>query len=439
MIPGKGSLKKEHRSIPVGDISALKASVILGANASGKSNLIKAIDFGRKMIVRGQADGQIIDYKKYRLDNEAMGLDSRMEFEIQASGKNYAYGFVFNNKEIVEEWLYEISRRTQKMIFERNIKNKQVFDLGPLLKKNPKDEDQQFLRFTAKGTPNNQLFLRELKVRNVQANVQNVDDPINVYNWFLRTLKVIFPNTRYKEGILSEITDNERLHLVYEELLKYFGTGVSGVRLTEFDLEKLNIPPKVMEDIKENLLNSNSGEARTILTVNGLARRDTYIVSRNGEDLKVEKFMTEHRTKQGGTEVFDTGDESDGTNRIIDFIPLIIDLINDDNVFVIDEMERSLHPNITYDIFDFFLDFASDRNSQLIATTHESSLLTQKLFRKDEIWFVVKDEDGASTIYSLEDYNVRFDKEIRRDYLLGRFKAIPRIGNRYELSINPNA
>ena len=161
MIPGKGSLKKEHRSIPVGDISALKASVILGANASGKSNLIKAIDFGRKMIVRGQADGQIIDYKKYRLDNEAMGLDSRMEFEIQASGKNYAYGFVFNNKEIVEEWLYEISRRTQKMIFERNIKNKQVFDLGPLLKKNPKDEDQQFLRFTAKGTPNNQLFLNQ--------------------------------------------------------------------------------------------------------------------------------------------------------------------------------------------------------------------------------------------------------------------------------------
>ena len=104
-------------------------------------------------------------------------------------------------------------------------------------------------------------------------------------------------------------------------------------------------------------------------------------------------------------------------------------------VFIIDEFERSLHPNLIYDIFDLFLEFAAEVNSQLIATTHESSLLTQKLFRKDEIWFVVKNSMNESLIHSLEDYNVRFDKNIRKDYLLGRFKAIPRIGNRYELSV----
>ena len=261
---------------------------------------------------------------------------------------------------------------------------------------------------------------------------------MNVYNWFLNQLKVIFPNTRYKGGIQSEITDNEKLHMVYEELLKYFGTGISGVRLTEINQEKLNIPQAAMEGIKENLLNLRSEGVRSILMVEKNNFKDTYIISRteDGNDIKVEKFMTEHRTRQGDIEVFDTGDESDGTNRIIDFIPLIIDMLKGDNVFFIDEMERSLHPNLTYDIFDLFLDFATERNSQLIATTHESSLLTQKLFRKDEIWFVVKDNLGASRIYSLEDYNVRFDKEIRKDYLLGRFKAIPRIGNRYELSFN---
>ena len=128
-------------------------------------------------------------------------------------------------------------------------------------------------------------------------------------------------------------------------------------------------------------------------------------------------------------------DESDGTNRIIDLVPLLIDLIEGNNVFIIDEMERSLHPNLIYDIFDLFLNSSSSQHSQLIVATHESSLLTQKLFRKDEIWFVVKDDNGTSQLHSLEDYNVRFDKEIRKDYLLGRFKAIPRIGSRYELSL----
>lgn len=436
MIPGKGSLKKEHRSVPINGISALKTSIILGANASGKSNLIKAIDFGRKMVVQGRKDGQLINYRKFRLDSDSMSADSRMEFEIQAGGKNYAYGFVFNNHIIVEEWLYEISRRSQKMIYERNVKNDPIFDLSPLLKKNEKDEDQQFLRFIAKGTPDNRLFLTELLTRKVQDNVADIQDAVNVYNWFFNQLKVIFPSTRYKGGIQSEITDNEKLHNVYEELLKYFGTGISGVRLTEIKQDKIDIPSGAIEEIKGNLLNIKSEGVRTILTVEKHGLKDTYIISRNDNDIKFEKFMTEHKTQQGNIEVFDTGDESDGTNRIIDFIPLIIDLLKGNNVFIIDEMERSLHPNLIYDIFSLFLELSIQKNSQLIATTHESSLLTQKLFRKDEIWFVVKDDLGSSRIYSLEDYNVRFDKEIRKDYLLGRFKAIPNIGNRYGLSLN---
>ncbi len=129
--------------------------------------------------------------------------------------------------------------------------------------------------------------------------------------------------------------------------------------------------------------------------------------------------------------------ESDGTNRIIDFIPLIIDLLNGDKVFLIDEMERSLHPNLFYDLMDLFLSKCANFNSQLIVASHESTLLTQKLFRKDEIWFIVKDQEGSSHLHSLEDYNIRFDKEIRKDYLLGRFKAVPRLGNRNRLTVLP--
>jgi hypothetical protein len=149
--------------------------------------------------------------------------------------------------------------------------------------------------------------------------------------------------------------------------------------------------------------------------------------------------MTQHHVVgQAKTELFDTSDESDGTNRIIDFIPLIIDLLQGDNVFIIDEMERSLHPNLIYEIIDLFLDKSQNINSQLILASHESSLLTQKLLRKDEIWFAVKDNEGASHLHSLEEYNIRFDKEIRKDYLLGRFKAIAKIGNRNKLTVLPN-
>jgi len=98
-------------------------------------------------------------------------------------------------------------------------------------------------------------------------------------------------------------------------------------------------------------------------------------------------------------------------------------------------MERSLHPNLIYDLLDLFLSKSKGINSQLILASHESSLLTQKLLRKDEIWFVVKDNYGASTLHSLEQYNVRFHKEIRKDYLLGRFKATARLGNRNTLTV----
>jgi AAA15 family ATPase/GTPase len=195
------------------------------------------------------------------------------------------------------------------------------------------------------------------------------------------------------------------------------------------------VPSRLIEKIKDDLLSSKSENVRTLLSINNT----TYFISKLNNELTVHKFMTQHNVfGQAKAELFDTSDESDGTNRIIDFIPLIIDLLQGDNVFIIDEMERSLHPNLIYDLLDLFLDKSHNINSQLILASHESSLLTQKLLRKDEIWFAVKDNDGVSHLHSLEEYNIRFDKEIRKDYLLGRFKAIPKIGNRNKLTVLPN-
>ncbi len=435
MIPGKGTLKTSHKSKSIKGISALKASVIFGANASGKSNLIKAIDFGKTLILKGSKSEQLIKFQNFRLDSSTVVSNSRIEYEIQHNGKNYAYGFIFNSMEIVEEWLYEITNKSENKIFERNSLKKNIFDLEALFKKNKKEEQKQFLKFIAKSTPNNQLFLTEIRTRKVKDNVSDITDLLNVIDWFQNSLKVIFPDDKYKEGVKSELNDDTKLLMTFQELLNYFDTGIDGICLEKVESENMDIPAKLLEVIKEDLLNKKSENRRSIVS-NGNA---TYFISKINDDIEVQKFMTKHKIK-GKTEpaLFDTSDESDGTNRIIDFIPLIIDLLQGDNVFIIDEMERSLHPNLIYDLFDLFLEKSENINSQLITASHESSLLTQKLLRKDEIWFTVKNQEGASHIHSLEEYNIRFDKEIRKNYLLGRFKAVPRIGDRNKLTVLPN-
>ncbi|AYD47551.1 ATP-binding protein [Arachidicoccus soli] len=433
MLPGKGSLKADHKTSKLNGISVLKTAVLFGANASGKSNLIKAIDFGKKMVLRGNKPEKPIDYQKFRLDKQSNINDSRIEYEIQHKGKNYAYGFIFNNELIKEEWLYEIGAKKEIKIFERNFSNKELFDLNYILQKLKKEEEKQFLRFIAKGTPNNQLFLTEIRTRKVRENVSKIDDLLNVIDWFQNSLKVIFPDDKYNEGLKFELKQDVELLTTFEEFLSYFDTGIDGVCLEKVDSENIDIPKPLLEKIREDLLSKKSENIRASIISKG---NTTYFLSVKNNDIVTEKFMTKHKVKNANNpEKFDTSNESDGTNRIMDFIPLLMDLLKGDNVFIIDEMERSLHPNLIYDLLDLFLSKSTGINSQLILASHESSLLTQKLLRKDEIWFAVKDNYGASRLHSLEEYNVRFDKEIRKDYLLGRFKAIPRIGNRNKLTV----
>lgn len=435
LIPGQGRLKPEHKTKPVKGIVTLKTSVIFGANASGKSNLIKAIDFGKHLILRGTKSEKRINYQKFRLDSSYQTSNSRIEYEIQHKGKNYAYGFVFNSDEIIEEWLYEISKKNDKKIFQRSTDAQQTFDLDFLYSKNKKKEEQQFLKFTAKGTPNNQLFLTEIRTRKVEENVSYIEDLLNVIDWFHNSLKVIFPDGKYKEGIKFELKEDENLLITFQEFLNYFDTGIDGVCLEDIDADNIDIPQIILKKIKEDLLDKKTEDVRaTILS----SRNTTYFISKKQENIVYHKFMTKHKTYNKEDEYFDTSNESDGTNRIIDFIPLLMDLLKGDNVFIVDEMERSLHPNLIYDLIDLFLSKSKNINSQLILASHESSLLTQKLLRKDEVWFTVKDKDGSTKIHSLEQYNIRFDKQIRKDYLLGRFKGIPRIGNRNKLTVLPN-
>jgi AAA15 family ATPase/GTPase len=434
MLPGKSRIHTNHLIKPKSrnDIGLLKAAIIYGANASGKSNIAKALDFARKFILRGTtSENKKIDFQSFRLDKEALKKPSRIEIEIKHKDKCYAYGFVFDSTTIYEEWLYEINKNSEKTIFERKEgkEQKPIVTFVGIKFENP--TEKQFLAFTAAGTRKNQLFLTECRVRNVKANVKNIDDILSVIDWFQNSLKIIFPNSKFG-GIEFELRENQDISIIFHEFLNYFNTGIRGIELVDVDFDKIKDFP---EELKKDILSDLSESTKAFIT--SPDKNITYALSKTkSEELKVFKMMTSHDVK-GSTkpEFFEMNDESDGSQRIIDFIPVMMDLMKSDNVFIIDEIDRSLHPNLTCDFVDLFLSKSENVNSQLIATTHESSLLNQKIIRKDEIWFVVKDKFGASSFYSLEEFKIRFDKEIRKDYLLGRYKAVPVFGSRNKLSV----
>ena len=125
-------------------------------------------------------------------------------------------------------------------------------------------------------------------------------------------------------------------------------------------------------------------------------------------------------------DLFEYSDESDGTQRLFDLIPIFLAQKNN-RVILIDEIDRSLHTNLTRKFIELFFVVSRDRSSQLIATTHDSNLLDLDLLRQDEIWFVKREKDHSSIIYSLNRYKERFDKKIEKEYLLGRYDAIPKL------------
>lgn len=248
MIPNLTRKKGNHKSQRIDGISELVTSVVYGANASGKSNLVKAIGFGQNMILRGS--GAMADYEPFRLDVATRNSPSSIEFEFQSGGKNYAYGFDFDHNGIIEEWLYRIKRNSQNRIFERKIVDgKTIFNFDYLLNLNRDNEQQQFLSYLFKSTPDQELFLHSVIGKKTEGNINHFEDVSIALNWFQNTLTVLMPNQSYREGIKSEIGNNDALHDIYEEVLKFFDTGISKINLQEIEESKLDVPKFIIEKI----------------------------------------------------------------------------------------------------------------------------------------------------------------------------------------------
>ena len=377
------SLKEHEYNVAKTDNGEyLKVSAIYGANASGKTNVLQAFDYMKKRILVSDDSkkNSPIDEENiysFMINNDPIAL----EVEILAkNNKIYKYGFEVLNDTIISEWLFE--KRVNKFyaIFERennnvSMKPNKISDLVNI------DERTLFLNIFSKIDRNNEDFS-------------------NVYDWFVNSMYLDLGNPNFERFINNRVSlkilsdENYKKELL--KFIKTFDSGIEGIRTT----------PDSIEAVKNN---------------NGIIDIEVLHRGENGE-LKALPFYL----------------ESNGTRKMFHLFDFLMNALKNGMVLFIDELDAKLHPLLTRYIINLFHNSETNiGNGQLIYSTHDTVNLNKDTFRRDEIWFTEKNKDGISDLYSLSDYilpsdnnnkiskKVRNDATYNKDYLTGRYGAIP--------------
>lgn len=405
------SREKQHSNrLPTlkGFMRLLPVSAIYGGNASGKTNFFKAINFARHIVVQGSQPDARIPVEPFRLDEKCKNLPSTFVFEFLVDGKCYEYGFSITARGVVEEWLIEVLKTTEKELFRRKGK---TMAWGTPLKKD------KALDFLFQGTRDNQLFL-------TNAVSQNNKRFRPMYLWFRDVLVPIAPDSRF-EPFDQFIQKDSPLYGFINETLTRMDTGVSRLGGESVPFDSLPLSADLLNKIREDL--SEDRIIRFRLDFTG----DRIIVFRKDGEIQAQKLVSHHIDADQKEIKFDLRDESDGTLRVIDLLPafLAISQPETNRVYIIDELDRSLHTLLTRYLLESYLAGCSETSrSQLLFTTHDVLLMDQDILRRDEMWVAERDEHGSSELIALSDYKeVRNDNDIRKSYLQGRFGGVPRI------------
>ena len=409
-VAGKGSVHPAHvsRAQKRDDISALKFGVIYGANASGKSNVIKAVALIQQLALGKFPIG---DFEPFKLSKPIIPI-SRIEIEFKTGSRYFAYGLEFSINGIKEEWLYEINARNDRLVFTRKTTDEgNEFEFGDI---SGDTSATQFIKFLGEGTPTRKTFLSEYILRNGKGLCQIKA----AYSWFASGLRIIFPGTRFR-GISFNAEQDNNFHEATRSLLQYFNTGIVDIRRFPVRTkEETNLPESLLDRII-----GNSVPDRTFLVAAPESNECFFFDFKDDGTYSITKQKAVHRNEDEEEIVFEMDEESDGSIRLLDFIPMLIDLGNNEVDYMIDELDRSMHPLLSQKLIECYLHELSDMDTQLIISTHECNLLNLDLIRSDEVWFVEKDKDGSSRLVSLAEYKPR--ENVQKGYLQGRYSAIP--------------
>lgn len=388
-----------------GKHSALSSAIIYGRNASGKSNLLKAMD-SIKHFINYSANSKGMGNELWGIEPFLLDLDSPdspIEFSvtyIASDSIKYSYELSLLKKKIVHEILYYYPNGRQTLLFSRNSSNEITSDLP-----------QRTIRSIQERMYDNQAFLSKVGYEKIEKLL-----PAFTF-WSNENLSYFFHDANFEEdlrNILLEkiIANNNYKTLEYlSQIIKIVDTGIDEIKIIKYDetdFLNTNVPAETLKAFLEQFQYS----PKTI-----------HKVYKEG--------------KVVGEKIFDMNEESDGTNKLLTLGLLMLNILEEGGVIMVDELEKNLHPLLTKTLINLFHNPKTNPNgAQLIFATHDVSLLDNELFRRDQIWFSEKGNDGASTYYSLADLKgIRAGVPLEKYYLKGAFGATPII-NEHDLVFN---
>lgn len=407
--------KQKERLYESDTISLLKSTVIYGSNASGKSNFVEVLRFMKECVMNQEIP--IESYNWYCRNHED-NKEKISSFSVQLllNEDCYEYGFdaILNTQTIKDEWIVDLNKK--KILYQRNNDGK------PLNGLNLGREDRMRMEIYLDDFLHNDksLFLTEMNRNKSFDKDSELSVYHRIYNWFVKDLNVVLPDMPltkfsyyYDESTLSNI----------KKIVRSFDTGIEDIEIKNMSEEQLqnkigiSLYKDVINELKKNV--QKQGQE---LNLSMRSKKEFFNITMNDNyDLEIKTLCFKHGQSMLD---FEFCEESDGTKRVFDFLDILLNK-NQNRVYVIDEMERSLHPNLFNRLIELLNEYQKQSNIQVIFTTHESSIMKQDLFRRDQIWFIERNKDNDSRIYSLDTFNERFDKKISKAYLEGRYGVIP--------------
>ena len=406
-------------SIPGSDEKVLRAGVLYGANGAGKSNFFKALYHLKKMALGGREKGSGTGRTAFRF-REDPEAPSVLDLQFIVRDKLYRFGLILNDEQIIEEWLLEVSGGREKTIYERKTDEKGTVTVNA---KGLKDVGKKLRALATVGGPKEQSFLATIQATLDQDEVHG--SVREVIDWFNDRVRFVPPSSRLlRLGHILSI--NQEFRSFASDFLRAASTGVDALDVFKESISEDQLKDMLPSELFEELMQDADEEGTVVL---GLPDQREVLIQKDSEHrYYLLRIQSIHRHEMPRDIPFSISDESDGTRRLLNLLPALHRLHTDGGVFVIDEVEHSMHPLLVRRFMEFFFQDCSGDRRQLIVTTHESNLLDQQLLRRDEIWFSEKNQKGATSLYSLADFQPRKDLKLDKHYLQGRFGAIPFLG-----------
>lgn len=390
LAKGKGS-ELQNNSFEVEGIKGLdllRSVAIYGANASGKSNLLKSIRTMKQVVTATSQRGSKLPLVPFKLDSDSTNQPTEFEIVFVVDGVRYQYGFSATEDKIFEEWLFAYPKGRAQKWFERHWDS---------------ETNQYQWQFSSSftgtkqvwqnATRDNSLFLSTA----VQLNSHQLKP---VFDWFKNTLRFSSIGGFDPDYSASLCLQNKK-----EDILKFLHAAdlnINDIRVETEDFTPAALPTDMPELLREIIIN-------------------------NMKNKKMLNIQTVHMDNQGNHIEFDLEEESDGTQKFFAFAGPWIDVLTNGYILFVDELHDNLHPKLVQFLVELFHNKETNpKNAQLIFTTHETSILNQDVFRRDQIWFCERNKEQESVVYPLSDFSPKKGKEnLEVAYLSGRYGALP--------------